>query len=191
MRLNDPERPSNTLPEGRSADCGNSSANVNGAGDFEKEAARMSAALVSASADTRLAILVQLRDSKGGVYTEALGAAVRDEVVRRSAQQETRAALAKRLTRMTSNTLREMFKDANREIRCAPPRTACSIKNDRQFVSDLIGALADSEELVAQSARASLKVLSAKDFGPLPGASAADKNDAIRAWKEWSKTQAK
>ena len=91
--------------------------------DFDKEVARFSAALVSASADARAGILAQLRDSKGGVYTEALARTAGK--MTGEAQRETRFALAKRLTRMTANTVREMLKDPNRELRCGAA-TACA-----------------------------------------------------------------
>jgi hypothetical protein len=154
--------------------------------DFEKETARLIAALVSATAAERPALLAKLRDTKGGVYTEALARAT----LRLSgeAQQEAREALARRLMRMTAATLRDMLKDENREIRIGAVRAA-GLKEDRQLVPDLIGTLADTDPALVAAARASLKGLSGKDFGPEPGADAAGKANAVTAWQSWWKSQ--
>ena len=99
------------------------------------------------------------------------------------AQREIRTALGKRLTRMKPATLRDMLVDDNREIRSAAA-TACGLNGDGQFVPDLIEAIGDKESLVVASARASLKTLSGKDFGPETDASIEEKMKSRAAWKE-------
>lgn len=156
--------------------------------DFETEANRLCNALVSADASRRPGILTQLRDSKGTVFTEGLVRAIAK--LQGDTQREARDALALRLKRMTAATLRDMLKDENREIRSAAA-AACGLKEDKQYVPDLIAALGDAESFVAQSARISLRTLSGKDFGPNADASAADKATAAAAWRAWWATQGK
>ena len=156
--------------------------------EFDAEANRLCNALVSADPAKRAGVLAQLRDNKGSVYTEGLVRAIAR--LKGDQQREAREALALRLKRMTAITLREMFKDANREIRSAAA-AACGLKEDRQFVPDLISALNDVEDLVVQSARTSLRTFSMKDFGPSNDASAADKAKAATAWKAWWASQPK
>jgi hypothetical protein len=157
-------------------------------GDFDNEASRLSAALVSASADQRPAILVRYRDTKGSVYTEALARSA--DKLADAAQREVREALGKRLTRMRAITLRDMLKDGNREIRSAAA-AACGLKEDRELIPDLIEVIGDKDSLVVVSARTSLKTLSGKDFGPEAEDSNEAKTKAQTAWKEWWKTQEK
>ena len=76
--------------------------------------------------------------------------------------------------RMTATTLRNMLSDESREIRTAAA-TACGLKADNQFVSDLISLLTEKDGLVVQAAHASLKTLTGKDFGPDSNATDADK----------------
>lgn len=157
-------------------------------GEFDSEANRIANTLISASASSRAGILTQMRDTKGSVYTEALARAI--PKLQGEAQREAREALAMRLKRMTANTLRDMLKDESLEIRCASA-TACGLKEDRQFVADLIGLVADNESLVVQSARTSLQRLTAKDFGPPPEATAPEKARAAAAWQTWWNGQPK
>jgi hypothetical protein len=156
--------------------------------EFEKEAARLCASLVNASGADRNRILAHLRDSKGSMFTEALARAAAK--LPAESQQEARAALAQRLTRMTAATLREMLRDDNREVRMAAA-TACGSKTDNQLEADLIAALSDSDSLVVQSARSSLKTRTGKDFGPDSSASAEERSRSIPAWKSWWQTQPK
>lgn len=156
--------------------------------DFEKEAARLSAALIVAEASARPALLKDLRDNKGSVYTEALARAA--SKLNGEAQKETRDALARRLMRMTVATLRDMLKDADREIRLGAA-TAGGYKADKQIIPDLIEAINDADSLVMAAARSSLMTLSGKDFGPELATDTASKARAIAAWKAWWKTQTK
>jgi hypothetical protein len=156
--------------------------------DPDAEANRLCNELVKANATNRPTIIAKLRDTKGSVYTEALVRAIAK--LQGEPQREAREALALRLKRMTALTLREMLKDENREIRNAAA-WACGLKDDKQFVADLIAVLDDTESLVVQSARNSLRSLSGKDFGPQSDANAADKAKAIADWKAWLAAQPK
>jgi hypothetical protein len=155
-------------------------------GDVDAEAARLSATLLNAAGDARVTLLAKLRDSKGSVYTDALARAAAKATS--EFQQEIREALARRLTRMTPATLREMLKDDNREIRRGAA-LACGHKEDRQFIADLIELVGDSEEVVVQASRTSLRALTGKDLGPGPAAAPADRQKATLAWKNWWKEQ--
>ena len=98
--------------------------------------------------------------------------------------------MAKRLTRMTTATLREMLKDDNREIRRAAA-VACALKNDKLLIPDLIEKLNDSENTVIGAVHSSLVALSSQDFGPKADAMPSEKAEAIAAWKSWWKGQMK
>jgi len=159
------------------------------AADMEADAAKLCDALVSAKPDARPALIARLRDSKGSVYTEALARAAGR--LTGESQQQAREALAKRLTRMTASTLRDMLKDPKEnEIRLGAA-TACGLKADRQYIPDLIDALNDVDALVQKAAHSSLVSLSGKDLGPEKNASAADKEKAVKAWQAWWKVQVK
>jgi hypothetical protein len=58
---------------------------------------------------------------------------------------------------------------------------------DLDVVPDLIGALLDDEPAVVDTARQGLQLLSRKieGLGPPPGASAAERAEAARRWREW------
>ncbi len=146
-----------------------------------------SIALINAAPAARPALLVQLRDSKGSVHTEALAQAAAD---RRRPAAGSQGPSARRLTRMTAATLREMMKDDNREIRHGAA-AACGLKDDRQYVPDLINALGGADAEVVRAAPSSLKSLSGKDFGPEIDASPETKKKAAAEWKTWWSTQAK
>jgi hypothetical protein len=128
--------------------------------------------------------LATLRDGKGSAYTQALVlATVKLDGERKKAARE---ALAERLTRMTATTLREMVKNEEPELRRAAV-LAMAMKDDKEHVTDLVVALNDPEESVIRAARAGLKSLTGEDFGPAPGASAAERAAVIRKWSEWIK----
>ncbi|MCE9530070.1 MAG: hypothetical protein K8T89_02865, partial [Planctomycetes bacterium] len=157
------------------------------ADNFQVEAKQLSNSLVNASATARPGVLAQLRDTKGGVYTEALALAI--PRLSGEAKLQARDALAKRLTRMTAKTLHGMLKDENREVRRGAV-IACGCKEDKQFINDLIELLADADALICVAAHESLRTLSGQDFGP-NSTSILDKENAILAWKNWWKVQSK
>lgn len=145
-------------------------------------------ALVKASGPDFDALLKSARDTKGSEHTAALVRAIpRLDGDRR---KQARNALAERLARMTPTTLRAMLKDPDAELRRAAC-LACAMKDDRQHVPDLIERIADRSDLVVPAARAGLKSLTEKDFGPPPGADDAAKAKAQAEWKKWYETQGK
>ena len=91
---------------------------------------------------------------------------------------------------MTADTLLTMAKNEEVELRRASV-LAMAMKDDKDHVADLVVALNDPEESVIRAARAGLKSLAGEDFGPAPGATAAERAAAIRAWAEWIKKQKK
>ena len=124
-----------------------------------------------------------LRDEKGADYTRALVLAI--PLLDGDSKKAARQALADRLTRMTANTLRELMKSPEAECRRGAV-LAAAMKDDRAHVPDLITRLTDDDESVRRAARAGLKSFAnGKDFGPEPGASKADQELAIRAWRAW------
>jgi hypothetical protein len=145
-------------------------------------------ALVAATGAAFDAKLKEARDSKGSDYTAALVHAI--PKLDGDRQKQARDALADRLTRMTAATLRRMLKDHDAELRRAAC-LACAMKDDRQHVPDLIERITDESDLVVRAARAGLKSLTEKDFGPPPGADAAAKAKAQADWKKWYETQGK
>lgn len=149
--------------------------------DMGKEADKLALRLLRAGPAERGTVLAELRDNKGGVYTEALARAIVQGKTEHMA--ETREALAQRLKRMTKASLGSMLKDSNREIRLAAAK-ACGLKEDVEVAPDLIAALADMDDAIVQSCRASLKKLTGKDHGPEEGASPAQKSQAIQDWRK-------
>ena len=86
--------------------------------------------------------------------------------------------------RMTADTLRDKLTEEDLEIRRAAA-LACAMKEDKEFVPDLIKLLEDPEPPVAKSAHAALKYLTRQDFGPDADASRAERSKAIERWKAW------
>lgn len=153
---------------------------------YEKQVLELSTSLINATPATRKEILTKLRDSKGGVYTDALGRATRR--LEGEPLKEARDALASRLSRMTANTLKELMQHQNREIRRAAV-LACAMKEEKSHVPDLIERLIDPDPVVNRAARAALKSLTNQDFGPDSDATPAEVVKAMAAWKEWWEMQ--
>jgi hypothetical protein len=105
----------------------------------------------------------------------------------------------RRLAKQSKTNLQEAFKNDEPEVRAA----AAWLAGDRRLTlqGDLIGLLTDPSELVRQSSRRSLVLLSmpAKspsraprttqtrgiDFGPLPGAGEDAQTTAAQQWQQW------
>jgi hypothetical protein len=127
-------------------------------------------------------LLTAARDTKGTTYTRALVVtATNTDGVRKKAARE---ALAERLCRMSAATLRTMLKANEAELRRASA-LACAMKDDKAHVPDLIDALEDKDDSVVRAAKAGLKSLTGKDFGPAAGASAEQKAAALAQWRAW------
>ncbi|MFM8272711.1 MAG: hypothetical protein ACKODX_10310 [Gemmata sp.] len=116
--------------------------------------------------------LKRARDGAGQGYTGALLAVIPllDDMRKTGARE----ALTERLCRMTPTSLRGMLKADDAELRRAAA-LACAMKDDKDHIPDLIGALSDKDDAVAKAARAGLKSLTGKDFATA---------DAWRAWYE-------
>jgi hypothetical protein len=142
----------------------------------EKTAAKLSGDLVGSKGQTREGLLKQLRESKGSAYTEALAEAI--PKLDGESKKLAREALADRLTRMKTATLKEYFKEKDAEIRRAAA-IAAGQKDAKILIPELIDLLGD-EDGVKAAARASLKAMAGKDLGDKP-----------QPWREWWKTQAK
>ena len=141
--------------------------------------------LVTAQADWKTK-LAEVRDAKGGDNTDALVKAM--PLLTQSRQQDARAALANRLTRMTAGTLRTMLSSNSPELRRAAA-LACAMKDDSQHIPDLIAMIDDDSDFVIAAVRAGLKSLTGQDFGPKFPANAAAKAKAAQAWKAWQAKQ--
>jgi hypothetical protein len=122
------------------------------------------------------------KDRKGGHNTAGLVlAAARLDGKR---QYQVREALAERLTRMTTDTLRRYLTDRDPELRRAAS-LAAAMKDDKALVRDLIDRITDIDEFVVRAARAGLKSLTDRDFGPPPEASDEQKMQAQKEWLTW------
>jgi hypothetical protein len=146
---------------------------------------QMAAALATAKGAERDELIRRYRDAKGEKYLEALVLAAGQLIG--EPQTQVRDALVQRLTRMTAGTINTMMKDRDRELRRAAALAAAAKGKDRlaEFAVALIERTADDDAVVVQAARAALKVLTDKDFGPELGASPADRKRARDAWQEW------
>jgi hypothetical protein len=140
--------------------------------------------LVRSSPDDWPQVLARMRDTKGPEHTAALVLAI--PKLEGDRKKQAREALSERLTRMSPETLREMMKSDDPELRRAAV-LAAAMKDDRSHVPDLIDRIKkDDDESVVRAARAGLKSLSGgQDFGPAPEATKADREAAAKAWRDW------
>ncbi|MFM8272710.1 MAG: hypothetical protein ACKODX_10305 [Gemmata sp.] len=140
------------------------------------------AAMLKASQSDWAKGLAAARDGKGQEHTRVLLiAATNAEGDRKAAARE---ALAERFTRMTPATLRTMLKADPAELRRAAA-LACAMKDDKDHVPDLIELITDKDDAVARAAKAGLKSLTGKDFGPGASPTADQKAAAATAWRAW------
>jgi hypothetical protein len=154
----------------------------------EKEVARLADELVEAKGEKRAALLKQMVEGKGPGYTEALAGAIgRLEVAGR---RKAREALAERLAKGETASLRECLADDDGEIRRAAA-VAAAKKEAKGLAPELIRLLGDSERAVRKAAHSALKELSGKDFGPRGGAGARERAEAVAAWQTWWKKQSR
>lgn len=154
--------------------------------NLDSEAARMSFELVQAAPEQQERVLDRLKEGKGTIYTDALGAAIPQ--LTGAARSRARDTLAERLGRMTAATLRGKLQDELPEVRRAAA-VACYMKDDRSHVPDLIAHLEDPEPAAARAVHAALKGLTGQDFGPARDASAAERARAVADWKAWWKKE--
>jgi hypothetical protein len=150
------------------------------------EADRLARDLPTAPPERQEKIIADLRDGKGGEYTDALARVIPQ--VTGAAQKKTRDALAERLAHMNAATVRTKLKDDNAEVRRAAA-LACAMKYDKSFIPELIAALDDKDTWVIRSAAVALRTLTGQDFGPAATATADERAKAVTAWKGWWKHQ--
>jgi len=101
-----------------------------------------------------------------------------------------REALADRMARMGSGTLKDKLKDDDLEVRRAAA-LACAMREDRNHLDRLVEMLQDPEPPVARAAAAALRSLTGQDLGPPADASRAEQAKAAAAWKAWLDKQKK
>src|SRR5205823_1598436 len=145
----------------------------------DPEAARLSDELANATGAKQDQVLDKLRDSKGGVYTQALADAI--PRLAGPVKNKARDALAERLTRMTAATLKDKLEDDETEIRRAAA-LACAMKEEKSLIPRLIEMLQDKDPGVMRAAHAALKNLTNEDFGPAE-ANPGELKRAVDAWK--------
>jgi HEAT repeat protein len=153
---------------------------------LDAEAARLSAALVFAEPTRQAEVLARYREAKGIAYTEAMANALAQ--LDGESLTKGRQYLAERLARMNADTLRDRLSDPRAELRLAAA-LAFATKDYHTAVPALIPVLADPEEMVVRGAKTALKNLTKQDFGPARGASAAQRAEAVAAWKAWWRKQ--
>lgn len=152
----------------------------------DDDVSRLSAELVEATGVTRDRLLKKLKDSKGGTYTSALAMSI--PLLDGADKKEARQALAERLTRMTSGTLKKYLAHTDPELRRASA-LAVAMRDIKAMTPDLIEMLGDPEPSVVRAVYAGLKAMTDKDFGPDSDASPADRARAIKAWRAWWKSK--
>jgi hypothetical protein len=146
------------------------------------ESVALAAKLLKSTGSDWTKLLADARDNKGSNNTRALVRIA--EKADGDRKREARDALSERLCRMTPATLRAMLKANEAELRRAAV-LACAMKEDQDHVPDLIAALLDPDDGVSRAAKAGLKSLTGKDFGPAAGASPVQKAQAAAAWRDW------
>jgi HEAT repeat protein len=97
---------------------------------------------------------------------------------------QARDALAERLTRMTTATLRAELESGNAEVRRAAA-LASAMKDESALVPDLIDRLNDSDQAVRRAAAIGLASLTKKNFGPSQDATPEQRKLAIEKWRSW------
>jgi hypothetical protein len=157
--------------------------------ELDRDAKRLATALLKSVPAEQDELLERYKQTQGVVYTQALAVAIPQ--LKGATQTKARDALAERLGRMTTATLRGRLQDEDSEMRRAAAR-ACAMKADAAPVPDLINLLDDPQPAVASAAHAALKELAdGKDFGPEPGADRTERQAAMAAWKAWWDKQKK
>jgi hypothetical protein len=124
--------------------------------EFDSRSAELTTRLVEAPDYRKDAVIKELKESKGVVYSQALAQAIPQ--LAGNVQEKARTALVERMKRMTASTLRNKLLDEDREIRYAAA-VACRSKQDETLVRDLKNLLDDSEPIIAEAAKRSIQSL--------------------------------
>jgi hypothetical protein len=145
---------------------------------------RLSNDLLEATGAEQDRLLRQLRDAKGGDYTDALALAI--PKLEGEARKKARDALATRFTRLTPKTLLAYMKDDDPEVRRAA-LLASAMREIREHIPALIAGLSDPDPSVIRAAHAALKTVTREDFGPPADATREEHDKAVAEWKAWWK----
>jgi len=148
----------------------------------EAEAVRLAVELVQTKKEDESRMLERLRSAPEPQGTLALAAAIVE--LKGPRQLQARLTLAKRLTGDDEATLKKRLANDNPEIRRAAA-TAVRLKKASALVPYTLKLLEDPEADVAQTARATLKLLTGKDFGPTANATPLDRSIAVGQWYQW------
>lgn len=169
--------------------AGQSSLRAGGGGDQQPKtdaasdsAEKLRRELITAAPERQTKILEELRDGKGGSFTEALVKALSD--LKGEMLTKGRDCLAERLARMTADTLRDKLKDQRLEMRRAAV-LASAMKEDPALIPDLIGVLDDAETVVVRAAGVALRALTGENFGPAANATPEERAKSVAGWKDW------
>lgn len=145
-------------------------------------------ALVQAPTAKKVELIDDYVKSSGGKYTLALAEAIPQ--LPEAAQKRARDGLAERMARLKTESLRAYLGNDDPELRSAAC-FAVYMGDKSELVPELIKALEDPEQAVWVAAKASLKAIAKKDYGPKIGDSPAKRKEAADMWKAWWKTQPK
>jgi hypothetical protein len=148
----------------------------------DAETAALVKELTEAKAEEQSRVLERLQSGKGVPYSDALAVAIPQ--LQGDLRERARQALAQRFSRMKATTLRDKMHEDDPEGRRAAA-VACILKTAVENTEDLIDLLNDPEPAVVQAAHEALQKLTTVDHGPAPGATARQRRDAVRAWRDW------
>jgi HEAT repeat protein len=146
------------------------------------DADRLVVELVQAKKEREAELLQSLRTAPEPQGTLVLAAAIRE--LKTPRQAKVRQTLAGRLADQDVSQLKKRFTDEDAEVRHAAV-TAAGLKKDKGLIPDVLKLLEDPDAAVAQEARATLKLLTGRDFGPAANASPLDRSIAIGQWYGW------
>ena len=174
----DKMKPSETRPD----------AEKNSATSAGSEWSGLTKSLVQAGAAKKVELIKEYTDGKGANYTMALAEAIPQ--LPEDAQKQARDALADRMARQSAKILRAYLEYEDPELRSA----ACFgvyMSDQKELVPELIKALEDPEPIVWGAAKACLKAMAKKDFGPKPGDALDKRKEAAAQWRKWWDSRSK
>jgi hypothetical protein len=148
----------------------------------DHEAEKLASKLTTAQSPRQEGLLEQLRDSKGGKFTEALAMAI--PRLDKDMRAKARDALAERMSRMSEKTLEQYLQDDSAEIRRASV-LAVAMRDSFAHTDRVISLLLDPEPRVWRAAHAAMHSLSKEDFGPTLNATDEEREQAILRWESW------
>ncbi len=138
----------------------------------------------SRSDASRREVIDRLRDEQGKAYSEGLAIAIR--ITTGSVQQYARESLVTRFRALAPPVLKGKLISTDEETQLAAAIAASS--GSEELTLALIELLM-KEEPINQAARQSLKILTSQDFGPMPGATVAERFAAKQRWERWAGSQ--